>query len=224
MRARSSSLLSIRGESPPAPARRRAARPPARARPARASPCRTAPSAARRRRTAARARRRRAARRAGRTRRLAPSSPSVALATQRVVAPGVELDGSAQLRVVDRPLGQLPAEDGRPVPAGPSSASSAPKAALPACRLGELARRDVDDARPCRQRQHLTRPQQVLVERERRHGVTSTRPGSPARLARKASSARSSGKLGPTRLWSSSLPARTSSSRCGRATAGCSEP
>ena len=39
-------------------------------------------------------------------------------------------------------------------------------------------------------------------------GVTSTRPGSPARLAWNASSARSSGNEGPTRLASSSSPAR----------------
>ena len=40
------------------------------------------------------------------------------------------------------------------------------------------------------------------------YGVTSTRPGSPARLAWKASSARSSGNDGPTRLASSSSPER----------------
>ena len=56
------------------------------------------------------------------------------------------------------------------------------------------------------------------------YGVTSTRPGSPARLARKASSARSSEKLGPTRLASSSSPERTSSSSRGSITAGSSEP
>ncbi len=56
------------------------------------------------------------------------------------------------------------------------------------------------------------------------YGRTSTRPGSPARLARKAASAWSSGKEGPTRLASSSSPAATSSSRRGSATAGSSEP
>ena len=57
-----------------------------------------------------------------------------------------------------------------------------------------------------------------------RYGVTSTRPGSPARLAWNASSARSSGNDGPTRLASSSSPERTRSISRGSATAGSSEP
>ena len=58
----------------------------------------------------------------------------------------------------------------------------------------------------------------------RGQGVTMTRPGSPASAAWIASSARSSGKVGPTSGVSSTRPAATSASRAGRASAGSPEP
>ena len=74
-----------------------------------------------------------------------------------------------ELGVVDRPLGQLPAQHGRPVAAGLEHGLVLAEGGAPRVQRGELARGNVDDPASGGQRERLAGRKQVLVEGERGH-------------------------------------------------------
>ena len=97
---------------------------------------------------------------------------AVALAAHRVVGPRIELDRRRELGVLDRPLRQLPAKDGgavRPRRKHRLVVAERCRAGVQGC---QLAGGDVDDPAARSQTDRLTRREQILVERERRHSAS----------------------------------------------------
>jgi len=92
-----------------------------------------------------------------------------ALAAHHVVRPRIELDVDAQLCVVDRPLGQLPAERGRTVVARAETRLVRAERRRARMERAELPRGDVDDPTAGGELELLAGREQVLVQRQRRH-------------------------------------------------------
>src|SRR5918992_3443431 len=86
---------------------------------------------------------------------------SRAFAAERVVGPRVELEVRGKLRVVDRPLRQLPAEHGGAVRPGRDLGLVRAERPRAGVQAGQLAGGDVDDAAPRGQMQRLARAEEV---------------------------------------------------------------